>query len=68
MTNEETKAKFNSLTEAQKKSVNRESSDIKRFGANHFFIETGCHVDKAGWQVVAFAMTSLGITTEVAGE
>ncbi len=61
MTDKEITTKFNSLTEAQKKAVNREASDIKRFGANHFFIETGCQVDKAGWQVVAFAMESLGI-------
>ena len=56
MTDKEIITKFNSLTETQKKAVNREASDIKRFGA-----ETGCQVDKAGWQVVAFAMRNLGI-------
>lgn len=57
----ETKQKYNQLTAEQQKRVNREVSEIKRFGQNVFWMETGLHADKPEnyWSVVAYAMAGL---------
>jgi hypothetical protein len=58
-----TETRYSQLTPAEQKRVNREVSEIKRFGRNAFWMETGSHADdpRNYWSVVEFAMAGLGL-------
>lgn len=57
----ETKQKYSQLTTEQQKRINREVSEIKQFGQNVFWLETGLHADEPRnyWSVVKYAMEGL---------
>ncbi|MCP4083162.1 MAG: hypothetical protein GY743_23315 [Planctomycetaceae bacterium] len=65
MTEQEIKAKFDSLTNKEQANVIREVGIIKECAANTFFIETGCQADDPQSQVTltGFAMMDLRLIT-----
>lgn len=67
MTDRQAQSRFFSLSDADQKRVRQEASNVKRFGFNCFFIETGCHADspKCEWLVIAFAMLNLNFISSM---
>lgn len=61
MTIQETKIKFNTLTDAQKRRVHNEANIIKECGADCFWQETGMFVDDPNsyWPLREMAMDDL---------
>ncbi len=63
MTDQEISNEWKILNDTQQVKVNRLVSIIKTCGADHFYSETGCTIDRPDvfWTLKAFAMDKLGL-------
>lgn len=67
MTDRQSQSRFLSLSDVDQKRVRQRANEIRRFGANHFWVETGCHADnpKCEWLLIAFAMLDLNFISSL---